>query len=380
MKKVFFASISLLILVLIFLGAYNFAFRNNVNDPTADPDQKGELEKMNEQGVLPQTSIENPINENVLGVAVSEKGELFYYSFDDRSLKRSSLEGKNKTILLSNLPGVPSSVLWSPKRDQALLFLKEMSGGNNLWYFADIERKTITPLKKEVSRPTWNNLGDKIFYQYTDATSGNRTLNRSNPDGSDWRKVADLGKDDHFISAVPQSSLVSFWTRPSATASSVFETSSSLGENRRVVTKERFGADYSWAPNGESVLVSTTDRNKDSVPALFLLDAVSGKMQNLSIPTIVSKTVWAKDSKTVYYALPGALPEGAVFPNDYFQKPLHTKDTFWKMDIETGKKTRLIDLAEANQSLDSTNLFLSPREDFFYFTDRVTERLYKIEL
>ncbi|PJB99873.1 MAG: hypothetical protein CO075_03545, partial [Candidatus Moranbacteria bacterium CG_4_9_14_0_8_um_filter_41_43] len=45
MKKVFYFSLAFLILVLIFLGAYNFIFRNNVNDPTVDQGKKAEAVK-----------------------------------------------------------------------------------------------------------------------------------------------------------------------------------------------------------------------------------------------------------------------------------------------------------------------------------------------
>lgn len=44
-KKIFYFSFGFFVLVLIFWGAYNFAFKNNVNSPIADPSKK-EFEKM----------------------------------------------------------------------------------------------------------------------------------------------------------------------------------------------------------------------------------------------------------------------------------------------------------------------------------------------
>ena len=109
------------------------------------------------------------------------------------------------------------------------------------------------------------------------------------------------------------------------------------------------------------------------------MNANGGEFQSLSIPTFVTKAVWSRGGKALYYALPGALPENALLPNDYFDKPLHTKDTFWKVDTATGKKTRLADLKEVTQSFDSGDLFLSPAEDALFFTDRTTHRLYRID-
>lgn len=374
-KKIFFFSLGFFVLVLIFLGAYNFAFKNNVNNPVADPTKK-EFGKEEEVVASPE-SITNPINEAVLGVTAGEDGMLYYYSLDDQSLKKATLEGRNKTVLMSNLPGTASRVLWSPKKDEVLLFLKQSSGGT-LWYSANVTTKSLIPLKADMSRLVWDNLGEKIFYQYTDP-SGKRSLNVANTDGSAWKKLADLGTKDSFLASVPQSSLISFWARPLAREKSPLEIVNTVGENRRILSGDFFGSDYSWSPNGENVVISGSDTSGGAL-SLRILPSAGGKASDLSIPTLISKTAWSKDGRTLYYALPGALPEGSLLPDDYFGKPLYTKDTFWKVDVVTGKKTRLIDLKENTQALDSSDLFLSPKEDFLYFIDRVSKRLYSIEL
>ena len=378
MKKIFYFSIGLLILVLIFLAAYNFAFKNNVNDPVADPKEKNAVQEMKAAATPGMVgSIQNPINEALLGAAVSDDGTLYYYSLDEKTLKKASMEGKDKSVLLSDLPGQPVRVIWSPKKDRTLLLLKQ-SNGQNLWHYADLTTKTLVPLKPEMARLAWNNLGDRIFYQYT-ATNNERTLNIANPDGSAWKKLASLSQDS-FISPVPQSTAVSFWNRPSALEKTSFETIGLSGESRRVLLSEKFGADYLWSPNGEKVLVGVSNEKGGQNILLNMMNGNGGEFQSLSLPTFVSKAAWSKDSRTIYYALPGGLPDSATLPNDYFDKPLITKDTFWKMDVGTGKKTRLTDLKDVAQSFDSSDLFMSPKEDILFFTDRVTHRLYRIDL
>ena len=378
MKKIFYFSIGLLILVLIFLAAYNFAFKNNVHDPVADPKEKNAVQEMKAAATPGMVgSIQNPINEALLGAAVSDDGTLYYYSLDEKTLKKASMEGKDKSVLLSDLPGQPVRVIWSPKKDRTLLLLKQ-SNGQNLWHYADLTTKTLVPLKPEMARLAWNNLGDRIFYQYT-ATNNERTLNIANPDGSAWKKLASLSQDS-FISPVPQSTAVSFWNRPSALEKTSFETIGLSGESRRVLLSEKFGADYLWSPNGEKVLVGVSNEKGGQNILLNMMNGNGGEFQSLSLPTFVSKAAWSKDSRTIYYALPGGLPDSATLPNDYFDKPLITKDTFWKMDVGTGKKTRLTDLKDVAQSFDSSDLFMSPKEDILFFTDRVTHRLYRIDL
>jgi hypothetical protein len=377
MKKVFYISFGMLVLTLIFLGAYNFAFKSDTNNPVADQDkkeQKGIATDIAESLSKPlATQFENPINELVLGAVIGTDGMVYYYSMDDKSIKKASQEGKNKETLLSNLPGEPTRILWSPKRDKALVQM-------GAWYYVNFSNRSLVLLKPEISRLVWNNLGDKVFYQYTDQKTGERSLNMSNPDGSDWKQLADLGTQETYLAAIPQSTSVSFWTRPNALEKTTFETVSISGSDRRTVLTDRFGADYLWSPDGSKVLVSTSNQKGGNTVSLNIMNSSGGEYQSLSIPTFVSKAVWSKNGKMIYYALPGSLPENGVMPNDYFGKSVHTKDTFWKLDLDTGRQTRLVELKDVTQSFDSTDLFISPDEDYLYFTDRVSHRLYRIEL
>lgn len=378
-KKIFYFSLSLFALVLISLGAYNFAFKNNVNDPVADPKKKAEL-NTDTTALLPtgEERILNVINENLLGASMGSDDLIYYYSLDDHALKKATPEGRNKTIIMSNFPGEIIRVLWSSKQDKALLLLTQ-TGGGTLWYLATLGNKSLVPLKGEMSRLAWDNLGEKIFYQYTDEVTKKRTLNSANPDGSGWKALTTLGMTDVYLATVPQSSQVSFWNRPLANVQSVLETVSTVGENRRTLFSGAWGGDYSWSPNGEMVLISGADSAGTNL-SLRTVFIATGSIQSLSIPTLISKTVWSRDSHTIFYALPGGLPENALLPDDYYGKPLYTKDTFWKVDVATGKKTRLITLKENTQNFDSSELFLSPKEDALYFTNRIDKRLFRIEL
>lgn len=380
MKKVFYFSVGLLLLVLIFLGAYNFAFKNNVNNPIATPKTETFVQKndpvTNEINI--SSDITSPINENILGADITPDGMIIYYSLDDHAFKKASVEGKDKSILLSNLSGIPIQIVWSPKKDKVLILLKQ-EGGENLWHFTDLSTKTLVPLKPEMSRLAWNNLGDKILYQYTDAKNGNRSLNISNPDGTDWKTLTTL-KNDSFIAAIPRSTAISFWNKPNALEKTAFESISVNGENRKILLTEKYGADYLWSPDGERVAVSSSIEKGGNAILLHSMNNIGGELRSLALPTLVSKVVWTKNGQTLYYALPGSLPENAMLPNDYFEKPLFTKDTFWKMDITTGKQTRIVDLKNITEALDSTNIFLSPNEDSLFFTNRATHKLYRIDL
>lgn len=374
-KKIFFLSIGLFVLILIFLVAYNLAFKNNINDPVADPSKKS-FAQDETASFAPEGMAENPINEAILGATTGADGTLYYYSLDDRAIKKATAEGKDKHILLSNLPGEVTRLLWSAKRDKAMLQLKQ--GDSTLWYSTYLETKALVPLKPEISRVAWDNFGERILYLYTNLETKERSLDMADPDGSNWKKLTNLGAKDFFLAAVPESGLISFWARPRGSDTSALEAVGTSGETRRTLSPGLYGADYLWSPDGERTLMSGNTAPGGKSLSLHVIE--NGQMRDLAIPTLISKATWSKDGRTIYFALPGGLPDNTVLPDDSFGKPLHSKDTFWKIDLGTGKKSRLITLKDASQAFDSSDLFLSPNEDALYFTDQITKRLYRIDL
>jgi hypothetical protein len=142
----------------------------------------------------------------------------------------------------------------------------------------------------------------------------------------------------------------------------------------------KFGADYLWNPDGNYLLVSHTDKKDGAKMSLALLNSQGKDYKELNIPTFVSKCVWSKDNKTIFYALPGAIPETAVMPDDYLSGKVKTTDTFWKINIPTGEKTRLLELDQIKNQLDASNLFLNANESFLFFVNRLDNKLYKLAL
>jgi hypothetical protein len=67
-------------------------------------------------------------------------------------------------------------------------------------------------------------------------------------------------------------------------------------------------------------------------------------------------------------------------PNDYYSNKFQTADTFWKVNVLTGEKTRLIDLNKISAKIDAKNIFLNPDESLLFFVNRIDGKLYQISL
>lgn len=379
-KKIFWLSLGFFVLTLVFLGVYTFAFKNNVNDPVADPEKyaahQAEQEKLQ---AFPTTSLafELVFPDTVL-FPRTEKDQLFYYSLRDQSFKSFAFDTRETKTILQNVPGTVKRVLWAPNLIGVLAYIEDNQG--LLWRFIDFRDQTVTLLRPEMSRLSWNTLGDGIYYLYTDPATGAQSINTASFNGTNWKKLTDVERGDYFVSNIPQSSQAAFWTKPDGFTQSRLESISLTGEGRTELFSGRYGADYSWSPNGRLILVSSGETQASHQPSLGLLSEAGGDYQDLKVPTLINKVTWSKDNQTLYYAQPNTFPSGTVLPNDYYAKPITTIDTFWKMDIKTGKRKRLIPLNEMKETFDATDLFLSHDETKLYFLDRSSHKLYRISL
>lgn len=378
--KIFFSlSLGIFCVLLLFWGVYNFSFKNNPNIPTVT--EPGTIIKESAPLNLLKTStrIEPVLQEEILSAAADGRS-LFFYSLEEQAFKKSTLDGKDREILLSNLPGTPMRIVWSPSREKALVHIK-LPDGTSLWHTADLLLRTLLPLKPEMSRVVWDNTGSKIFYQYTDPKTGMRSINIASPDGKDWKSITSIGTKDSFLAPVPGSVLLSFWQRPSAREKGSLSAIPLIGGDTKTLLSDRLGADFLWSPSGEKVLMSTTDPAHPEKSVLALMNSSGGELRVLeNASSFIGKATWSKNGRTVYYALPGSLPESAVLPNDYYEKNLHSQDSFWRMDVENNKAERLVDLKDLTEAYDASGLFLSPKEDALYFIERKNLKLYRIEL
>lgn len=388
-KKIFIISSVLLSAVLFFLGIYNISFKkekasvqteikNSQDDDAID--SPGAFDKMKESvGIKNREKIFPLSDEAIIGPVIIDGGEkIKYYSKTNGHVLSVFSNGEGKEIISSNNLSGLENVSWSP--DSGKVISRFNDNGKVQYSTYDYKEKRGHKLPDGIEYAIWNNLGDQIFYKYFDAKTKGRTLNSADPDGNNWKKITDINFNNAFISVVPQSSFVSFWNSPNAFEETSLNIISTVGGEARKIFSGKFGADYLWSPNGSKSLVSFTDSKGGSKISLGIVNSNGGEFQNLNIPTFVSKCAWSKDNKTIYYALPSFSSENSVLPNDYQNRKVTTKDTFWKMDISSGKAERVAEIKDINDSYDAENLSLSPSEDILFFVNKLSGRLYGISI
>lgn len=379
MKKVFAISLGIFLITLLFLGVYNFAFKNNPSNPIADEAKQKEAKEKSDKGFFENLSskpLEQVTDHEAYGATALDTKYIAF--FNGKSLKKASLGGGAEEEVVGNLPGTLIRATWSPDKGAVLALLS--IEGSSRWHLIRLEDKSVIPLKEGLASPSWSNIGEKIFYFYTDPANGETGLNTAKADGSEWKEIAKSPIGNPYIATIPSGISVSFWNRPNAFEETALYTVTMTGGIPKKIFDKKFGANFLWSPDGTKLLVSSVNEKGGSDIRLGIANQNGGEYGTLQAPTLISKVTWSKDSKNIYYALPTSMPSGAVLPNDYFDKPIHTKDSFWKMDVTTGKSERIITPEDIQGEQDSIDLFLDPNEEYLFFTNRNDNKVYRIQL
>ena len=376
-KKIFISSSIVFAVLLIFLGIYNLAFKKSA--PPQQAEETIAISKTQPGTVKPVIGkIEAISDEAVLSPVIDLKNSIIkYYSRANGKTYQIGLDGASKkTISEKELPGL-LDVSWSP--DQTKVISRFASGSGFRFFLYDYNEDKGFQLKNNLDAVVWQN-NNKILYKYFNPDTGERSLNIADPDGTNWSKIADLEYKNVSIAPIPRTALISFWNSPDAALETKLETISILGGSKTSVFKNDFGVDYLWNGNGSYILLSHADQKNGSNIQLAITNDKGGEFKNLGIATFVSKAAWSKDNKTVFYALPSSLPGNSTLPNDYISGKIITDDSFWKTNVVTGEKIKLLDAGKSETKIDARGLFLNADESMLFFVNKIDGKLYRIDL
>ncbi|OGI27735.1 MAG: hypothetical protein A2359_02750 [Candidatus Moranbacteria bacterium RIFOXYB1_FULL_43_19] len=385
-KKIFAISTLLLVLVTGSIFAYNFLFKKpdsqDSGDETAKTSEEGQLKETKPSQIAggEKASIQALSEESVFGATLSpDGGYLYVFLAENGQLNQIDLSGKLEKVISTEKFQNIKNVIWNKPRNKAIIKTEPSPGTVKFLYF-DISGKKVSVLKENIDSVTWSNLGDKIIYTHYDPKTQKRTVNIADPNGSNWKVIAEIGYRSAEVAPVPGSSDLSFWPIPNAFTAASLVSVSFGGENQKEILKDRYGADFLWAPNGTRAAMSASDQKGGHKIDLLVMNRQGGEVQSLMLPTFASKCAWSSDSKYLYCAMPGNIPDSAILPNDWQEGKIAPSDTFWKVDASNGKRERLVDPEKIGGTYDALNPFLSSDEKSLFFVSKSDGKLYRLTL
>ncbi|MEF3691937.1 MAG: hypothetical protein V3574_02705 [Candidatus Moraniibacteriota bacterium] len=301
-----------------------------------------------------------------------EGGKLKYYDMTEQGFWLSSFDGSYKKKLSNDDFGNLSEVKWSKEGGEALIKIDDA-------YYFYVHGKEKTLIKKSRAMD-WINFGQEILYTYEDSQTGKKTLNFSNPLGSNWKEIVEIEDDNVIMQVIPKSSKTAFWPKANGSKETEMTIVGAGGLSMETRGPAKFGSDFLWSPTGDGFIRSYTIQAGSSDLALEKCKGDGTNCTDLKFPTIASKCIWLKDGKNLICAQMKNLTENLVMPNDYFGGKFFAEDVFWKINTETGKKEKLIEEKEMEAKVDAKDLILSPSEDFLFFINRYDNSVFRIIL
>jgi hypothetical protein len=381
MKKFFAGSLTAFIFVLIFFVAYNVSFRTSKNEEVVVVDKS--IESVDENNVN-NKKITLLVQEEVFFPTInSSDSRINYFSKEGEFFSISFMGSLKKNSNRSAIGGI-KNLAWSPEKAKALV---QINNGNESYYaLYDDKNGELKRYEEKMDYVAWSGYEDKILFKKFNSVDGSRSLIVADVDGKNGRNMADIPWRMISIASVRDKNEVFFWNLPKASEKTQLKKTRIIGkadkDNSENIGKEteRYGADYLFSNKGDRILISSILENDKAGVELGVVNNNGEEYENMRLPTLVSKCVWSNDDMHIYCAVPAIIEPGMVIPDDYQAKRFFTKDAFWKINIQTGERSRLVELVDIEEDYDADKLFLSPAEDALFFTNRIDNRLYRINL
>ncbi len=132
--------------------------------------------------------------------------------------------------------------------------------------------------------------------------------------------------------------------------------------------------------NSDASSALYSESGKDNF-ALKIYSFKTATVKDVAIQTLPEKCVWSKnDLETIYCSVPTYMPTGA-YPDIWYQGLVSFSDEIWKIDGRTGAGELIGKLKNATRAdIDGVNLFLSPKEDYLFFTNKNDFHLWSVRL
>jgi hypothetical protein len=322
------------------------------------------------------------LNKIVAGEEGSVKGaildantaQILYYQ--NRNFLLVDFKGQAKNSI-GSYPFIDvNEVAWNKKRDKAIIRDRDE------YFVYDINKKTVNKLDHKIDYVLWgeNDLDDKLIYKSFDLETRERKIIIADSDSSNEEiLVENLSHEKIDFKNPSDNNKICYHKYPDANFEAGLDCVDTKNKQIEILHRGFFAADYLWATNGNRILTSYVSEQIGNKMVLGVMNGKGGEFKSLNFPTTVEKCVWSKDNRKIYCAMMAFLEKDAILPNDWISGKYSSTDSFWEIDIESGKKRRLLESAEMI-ALDAEKLFLDENENFLFFTDKLSKSLYSISL
>lgn len=384
LKKILIILIIILIIALAGLLIYNFFIKKLGPEKGGETDglpqgEQGGYQPPEQEGITPQPEAKikaiskSPVISPTL---TADKTGVIYYHINGEVWK-SDFDGSNLTQVSSTPLDNLIKIIWSPDKNKVISIFQD-SAGNVTKYFYSYETNKALPLSKYINYIAWSPDSAKISYQYQNDFTDENNISSSNPDGSKYSQIFKTRMKD-LIVEWPKGTEIFLREKPSGLVQSSLYSLSTLTKTFTKVIADIYGFSVKWSADGKKLLYSQTTPN-GKIIGIYTADRSGSNQKSANVLTLAEKCVWSQDSRIIYCAVPKNIENANVLPDDFYKGTFFSDDDFWKVNIETGEKIKVLDDSEITEIYNATDLLLSPQESYLLFVNKKNGLLYSIKL
>lgn len=382
-SKIFRVLIVILIIAAIGVGIYYFW--NWIN-------AKGGVLGLINQGPTPTTSVIETTTESTTTASTVTTNETEAQNPETITQKLSILinspvfgywlNNKDNSIYFANLNGQLIKISPTGSRtmisNQALTNLHEISfSADGSWALAEFNypQKPVLSIFS-VASSSWNPLANgtisagfspdskKIIFSDSAAL---KTMDLATKKITEIQKMSQVGLKLNWV----QENTLLLNTDPSIESNGRLYVFDIKNKTIKTIINGEFGLDINWSANASlGIKLSNTER----VPKLTLIDNLGITLANFPFITIPEKCLI--ESSKLYCGIPKNIPQGSVFPDDYYKNKVYFVDDIYEIDLSTNKTTKLFDGNEI--AIDAYNLKL--KDNALLFINKYDNKVYSLNL
>jgi len=296
----------------------------------------------------------------VVSPAISENGRnINYFEKGTGKIFSSDFAGQSINIINGNIKEDVTGAVWSKNGWQAVVARKTSRG--QVFSLSDLKIDILTDLNEKMSGITWSPDGQKIAYLFFDSSAEEGNISIANPDGSSFKNVLPTRNSQLKISWPSKDSLAFY--SPSGVDRSLFLLNMETGELEKILESAN-NLKTLWSPDGLNLIYSHSKEDGSVVTNLLQLKEDNRSVLDLSLQTNADKCVWSLNSQKFYCG--GTKADGA-------------EEGLYEFDL-TKKEFGLVFQSSSVDQIEIEKPFLSPVENFIFFTNGYDQYLFSISL
>jgi hypothetical protein len=283
----------------------------------------------------------------------NNQGQLFLATInpDDKILQLT----EKKTLDIPAKSGA-SKILWPSKGNNFIVEFKN-SDGKKSWSFFNSETGAFTDLPPQIISVDWLPGGDKIVLVWSQ--DGKAVMEQADPDGQNWKKIADMWEPDDSLHVSPDGQSVLYYEENNASSTNFIVQTTPDGKFWKSLVQNGYNYGVLWSPDSNKFLFGRKNLDTQNMQ-LWYYDLLTGEVKNTGLNTTPEKAVWSRDSQAFYAAVPFSGQVGSnLLTVDNFVKI--DAATFIQKEFKTGSTN--VDGRDLFLSLDGTRLFFKNAQD-----------------